>query len=348
MNDKFLIVKGCAGLGNRFITLMKAIQYSKLSDRQICVDWSDGMFAAPGTNVFDEYFDLKYNKKTTLEYIKSAFINGSSTYPKNLVAEDFDKPIYPESNIESSFKVFTPKLAHNTIYKVVLSIIPLHKIVYLLGLQSFQRPNKMENISWWKVIKTMNDGNNLPLGSNLWPWLKADIVFFADFRPWCSMKRFNDTIILKEKYQNIINYKAKTMNLANAIGVHVRYTDKKPKQQLNVLFKKLKENLNNGMNIFLCTDNSDIENDFKEKFGNRVIMTEKYIPKVKGEGIHIWASLQNNDDLKRQMFEDSLIDMWLLSKCKFLFWQGNSSFSMISKLLLNDNRKCKDWLKIKN
>ena len=347
MEDKYLILKGCAGLGNRFITLMKALQYSKLSDRKICVDWSDGMFAAPGVNAFDEYFDLKYDKKATLEQIKYAFTNGRSTYPKNIVAEDFDRPIYPESNIESSFKVFTPKLASNTIYKVGLSIIPLHKIVYLLGLQSFQRPYKMEDMNWWKVVKTMNDGNNLPLGSNLWPWLKADIVFFADFRPWCPMKRFGETVTLKEKYQNIIDSKAKEMNLANAIGVHVRYTDKKPKQQLNVLLKRLGKDLDNGTKIFLCTDNKDIEIDFKEEFGNKVIMTEKYIPEVKGEGIHIWASFQNDDNLKRQMFEDSLIDMWLLSKCKFLYWQGNSSFSMISKLLLNDKQRCMDWLTIK-
>ena len=50
--DKYLVLKGCAGIGNRFITLMKAIQYAKLSRRIIYVDWGDGMFDNVGNNIF--------------------------------------------------------------------------------------------------------------------------------------------------------------------------------------------------------------------------------------------------------------------------------------------------------
>lgn len=56
---KYLVLKGCAGLGNRFITLMKAINYAKVSGRTLYVDWSDGMFGALGKNAFSEYFDIK-------------------------------------------------------------------------------------------------------------------------------------------------------------------------------------------------------------------------------------------------------------------------------------------------
>lgn len=346
MKDRYLLLKGCAGLGNRFITLMKALQYSRLSGRKIYVDWSDGMFDAAGNNIFYEFFELNYENKVTIEQIKEVYNNGGTTYPRYIYLEDFEKPIYPESNVESSFKVYSPAISKKTIYKVVLSLIPLHKIVYLLGLQSFQRPDKFKDLTWWKVVKTINDGNNLPLGSNLWPWLKADIVFFADFRPFCSMKKFSSTIKLKEEYETIINNMASFLKLHNAIGVHIRYTDKKPKKQLDNLIGKLQKEVDNESKIFLCTDNKDIEEDFVRIFGDKIIKTDKYIPKVKGEGIHIWASLQNDNSLKRQMFEDSLIDMWLLSKCKFLYWQGNSSFSLISKLLIDDNKKCKDWLRL--
>lgn len=346
MKDKYLILKGCAGLGNRFITLMRAIQYSQLSGRKIYVDWSDGMFDAVGNNVFYEFFELNYNKKTTLEQIKEVYKNGGTTYPRNITIEDFDKPIYPESNIESSFKVYSPQISKKTIYKVALSVIPFHKLVYLFGLQSFQRPDKFKDLNWWKVVKTMNDGNNLPLGSNLWPWLKSDIVFFADFRPFCSMKKFNQTIKLKGEYDAVINQMASYMKLSNAIGVHIRYTDKKPQKQLDNLISNLQKEVDGKSKIFLCTDNRDIEDDFVRIFGDKIIKTDKYIPKVEGEGIHIWASLQNDNSLKRQMFEDSLMDMWLLSKCKFLYWQGNSSFSLISRLLIDDDRKCKDWLRL--
>lgn len=346
--DKYLILKGCAGLGNRFVTLMKAIQYAKLSGRKLCIDWCDGMFASVGENAFDKYFDLNYKNRVSLEEIKKAFEKGAATYPKHLTMQDFDSPIYPESKSEASFRVYTPKLARNTLYKVGLSLIPLHKLVYILGLQSFQRPQKMEGMDWWKMVRTMNDGNNLPLGSNLWPWLKADIVLFADFRPCISMRNFSKTIILKDSLQERVNDKAKLLNLNNAIGVHVRYTDKKPKGRLDALIRTLQAKLQgNDMNIFLCTDNKDIEEDFVCSFKERVIKTEKYIPKVKGEGIHIWVSQQSDDSLKTRMFEDCLMDMWLLSKCKLLYWQGNSSFSLISKLLLNDNSRCVNWLGLK-
>lgn len=202
-------------------------------------------------------------------------------------------------------------------------------------------------MNWWKMVRTMNDGMNIPLGSNLWPWLKADIVFFADFRPWVSMKGFVETIRLKEEYQRNVDVKAREMGLDSSIGVHVRYTDKKPKRQLDVLMRKLKTMVDGGMTVFLCTDNADVETDFKRTFNEKVIVTTKYIPKVEGEGIHIWASQQEDDKLKRTMFEDSLMDMWLLSRCKLLYWQGNSSFGMISKLLMNDKTRCVDWLAFK-
>ncbi len=345
--DKYLVLKGCAGIGNRFITLMKAIQYAKLSRRIIYVDWGDGMFDNVGNNIFEEYFVFNYPHTATLNDLIGALKNGATTYPKSIEERDFYIPVYPESNIASGFDVYTPRIAHKTIYKVGLSIIPLHKLVYLLGLQSFQRPEKMEKMSWWKMVNTMYDGKNFPLGSNLWPWLKADIVFFADFRPFVSMKNFSHYVNLREEYQQIINGKVVEMMLNEAVGVHIRYTDKKPTAKLATLMDKLdklveKENCR----IFLCTDNADVEKEFKEKYGNHILTTNKYIPKVKQGGIHIWASQQNDNNLKRRMFEDSLIDMWLLSKCKYLYWQGNSSFSYISSLLMNDSKRCIDWTKM--
>lgn len=344
---KYLVLKGCAGLGNRFITLMKAIQYAKLSHRKIYVDWCDGMFGPSGCNVFEEYFEFSYKNIASLSEIIDHFRNGATTYPSCIEEEDFNRPIYPQSNISSRFMVYTPKIANQTLYKVGLSIIPLHKLVYLLGLQSFQRIEKRKNLSWWNVVRTCCDGKNFPLGSNLWPWLKEDIVFFADFRPLISMRKFTKYIRLKEEYQNVIDLKSTEMKLDSAIGVHVRYTDKKPGKRLDNLVHALSERIStNKIKIFLCTDNLDIQEEFYKKFGDLVFTTEKYIPKCK-EGIHIWASQQADGYLKKRMFEESLTDMWLLSKCKWLYWQGNSSFSYISSILKNDKGNCFDWMKIK-
>ena len=45
----------------------------------------------------------------------------------------------------------------------------------------------------------MLDGDNLPLGSNIWPWLHAQKVLFVDFRPLVSMKKFFNYVSLKKE-----------------------------------------------------------------------------------------------------------------------------------------------------
>lgn len=344
---KYVILKGCAGLGNRFITLMKAVQYARLSGRRLCVDWCDGMFGAVGENVFERYFTLDFPQTALKEEVMEALRKGASTYPRCLTEEDLVAPIYPESKAEANFRVYTPKAALKTVYKVGLSVVPLHKLVYVLGLQSFQRKEKMEGMTWWKMVSTMGDGRNFPLGSNLWPWLSEDIVVFADFRPLISMKHFADMVVLRPEFQAVVDRKAAELGLDKAIGVHVRYTDKKPTAKLNALMTRLQSLVDEGNRVFLCTDNADVEQEFRERYKERVVMTEKFIPDVKEGGIHIWASKQNDDRLKRQMFEDSLTDMWLLARCRRLYWQGNSSFSYISSLLMNDKTRCVNWLKLK-
>lgn len=52
---------------------------------------------------------------------------------------------------------------------------------------------------WKYVVKNMLDGDNLPLGSNIWPWLHAQKVLFADFRPLVSMKKFFNYVSLKKE-----------------------------------------------------------------------------------------------------------------------------------------------------
>ena len=347
---KYLVLKGCAGLGNRFITLMKAINYAKLSGRTLYVDWSDGMFEALGKNAFSEYFDLKGIKCCNLEDVISAYETGATCYPSKMRKDDLTNPICEERDVKGQFVVYLPKIARKTIYKVALSVVPLHKLVYILGLQSFQRIEVKEKLSWKYVVKHMFDGDNLPLGSNIWPWLHARIVLFADFRPLVSMKNFFNYVSLKKNMYDKIASKASELGVQNAVGVHVRYTDKKPKGQLDVLHHQLKSMIeaDSCLKIFLCSDNPDVVEDFKRIYPGKVLFYEKFIPKVEDGGIHIWAAQHATDEVKQRMFEDSITEMWMLSMTKTLFWQGNSSFSYISKLLRDkENKKNIDWLKLK-
>ena len=56
--QKYLILKGVAGLGNRLCTLVNAIDYAQKTGRTIMVDWSDGVYGVMGDNVFYRHFKL--------------------------------------------------------------------------------------------------------------------------------------------------------------------------------------------------------------------------------------------------------------------------------------------------
>ena len=55
--NKFLLIKGRAGLGNRIIFLLSALLYARLSERRTVVDWCDGQYADSGINAFPLLFE---------------------------------------------------------------------------------------------------------------------------------------------------------------------------------------------------------------------------------------------------------------------------------------------------
>lgn len=340
--EKYLVVKGVGGIGNRFISLMKAINYAKKTDRTIYLDWCDGMFGPSGNNIFFKYFNLK-----NVEYIDSPEIvlenieNGATTFPKILNQNDITNALL------KNYYACTPWIANFPHYKVGMGLIFRHKLSYLFGLQSFQRIDDKKG--YFGVVRDIFKGDNFPLGAALPSWLKSEVVMFADFRPLCSIKKLFNYIQLKDEYLDQYEKYALENDFSNVIGVHVRYTDKQPKSQLDKLIEKLKNDLekNRGLKIFLCSDNNDIISEFKSLFPNKIIFFEKYMPDVNYGGVHKWAYKYFEEDKKEQLFYDCLADMWLLSMTKFLYWQGNSSFSLISKEIKNDASTTFDWMKFR-
>jgi len=56
VSDRYLLVKGRAGLGNRILCALTGILYARLAGRRLLVDWSDPIYAEGGLNVFHRYF----------------------------------------------------------------------------------------------------------------------------------------------------------------------------------------------------------------------------------------------------------------------------------------------------
>jgi len=96
--------------------------------------------------------------------------------------------------------------------------------------------------------------------------------------------------------------------------------------------------------IFLCTDNNDVISEFAAHYSSNLMIRDKYIPQTNGTGIHQYALHNLDGKTKEIMLRDSIMDMWLLGMTKELYWQGNSSFSYISKIIKNEPKTTHNWM----
>lgn len=329
--EQYLIVKGCAGLGNRLFAICNAIEYCKKTQRTLLVDWADGQFGLKGQNVFNEYFSIK-NVPIINDYTESKNITTLSWYP------DYWKGKYKEGIYDIYFMAessFFHRIPEKYLFTEKLRM--LHGYWMAGPLLSFQEMSLIRFISG--ILKA----TSMPLGNHLKTNHPEEVLIYADFTPNLLKHTFLTHIALKDSIKNKIESFALEKSLAHAIGIHVRMTDKKPTKNLDAIFEKIHSLKIKEPKIFLATDNTYVFEKIIQKYPNTIIYP-KMIPKANGAGIHQWSLYNNKPEFAKQILEESIIDMWLLSKCEYLLYQGNSSFSKISQILHPENKKTKDWL----
>ena len=334
--SKYLIVKGCAGLGNRLYTLSSAMEYAGRSKRILIADWSDGQFGVKGENVFYKFFDLiEINHLKSYKEIKN--YRSLTKYPGPL-GEMPDASVYDIFVLDSS--------------KYLKRIIPSFILSRAKGRFSFvnefwrhkKSPHDIAKKSDLCTFCSVFDRSNIPAGSKYKNTIKTDVLFYVDFCPPANPD-FIKKIKLKEEHMKAVEKFANENKLdKNCIGVHIRSTDKKPGKNLEILFKKIKELNISGLKIFLATDNLMVEKEVKTNFSD-VITYPKFLPEEQTEGLHQYALYHHKADLSETILKESIMDMFLLGKCEYLYYQGNSSFSAISGMLHKEPSKCFDWLK---
>lgn len=295
--------------------MLAAIKYCEVNKRTLIVDWTDAQFDVEGENAFSKCFHVTSSVKCGL--INAMDKWDSLSHSSELFKQYRKKGIY-DLYIEKQTSFFN---------SLPISFFPKGK------LRTLRR-------RWQPKVAGYN---SLCFGSDLKDNLKEDVIYFMDFLPDISYDNMPYHInLLPEIKSEIAEFRSKN-NLSTAIGVHVRYTDKKPSQQVSVLIEHLKKKKEKS--IFLCTDSTYIEELFAKKFKN-IILYPKIKPQLSGEGLHQWALYKNQDKLKHVIYKQSVLEMFLLSECNELFYQGNSTFSNISKTYHNNKKNCFDWQKI--
>ena len=322
MPQKYLILKGCAGLGNRIFSILNAISYSKKTGRKLIIDWSDGQFGKKHNNIFHKFF-----------YIDDEVFSDISL-----------------NDMKNEIDCFPPYFNG----KLNCSIYDLYKVgvpnKYVLFLNKFK--NRRKHL-WVKKtyknskygFKEIFDKDNFNFGHLLSEKIDNKLLIYSDFVPQSINPNLIEKIKLKSALsREVEEWEEKYKLNFNFVGIHVRSTDKEPKKSLNNLISYIK--MYHPKNpIFLSTDNIYIEKKINLIFDNVLFYKKKLPSPNTNRGIHMWGLDNLDEDYNERMLKDSIMDMWLLSKCKFLLYQGSSSFSGVSKLLHTNPNNCNDWEK---
>lgn len=343
-NNRVVIVKGIAGLGNRLRVVTAAMEYAKRTNRAIYVDWNDGMFAPEGVNAFNRYFEIvDFPCHTSYEDLKVG-----TFYPAVYSRLTMNNSIYNYFEKEQMENRFTRKVMHY-LFKAA------HKLgdkndsidnVICRASQSYQAFVLHKNLQ-----QQFSDRGRFAFGAHLSRSVDADAVIYCDNIPFYRAEMMKSHIQLKPKIASRVDSFVRENKLnRKTVGVHVRASGKKCYGDIERFIIRLKKFIQEkGMErVFLCTDNSLIEANFKESFDGKLIIQPKYLPEIEGDetGIHDHVMNSKNADLQKRLTEEAIIDMFALSNVDYLFYQFGSTFSEISCVYHKDRSKCKSWMSL--
>ncbi len=347
--DKYLIVKGICGLGNRLMTLANALEYSEKTGRIISIDWCDGVFAAKGTNAFTQYFEIRdfaWQKE-----VNTHRDSASSFYPKVLknLPDDFCLYDYfhtapankKGSKILDKLIYFGSGVAHTLLSE------DYFKFYFVLW-------NRWELSNGYVDMRSHKPGGNrFCLGGDLPLARKEEVVIMGDFCPGYNRQYLIKYLALKQDIKaEIQNFSEENTLAKGTLGLHIRCTDKGFEQDLDKTFQMVEQFMQRrDLNqLFLATDQVKVLEKAKQYFGNQLLLYDKYLPELESggqQGIHTWASEQENETIKSKMYHDAVMEMYLLAETEYLLYQGNSTYSMISSDM-SKHCNCYDWQKLMN
>lgn len=294
-----------------------------------------------GDNIFYKYFKL-----TDVAHISSLdhMNEGNKTFfPK--IWENIDLSLSLYDNYTYAYLPVGNKIKER--------FLPVKgRLRNIRGYFYYQNKPYTENVntSFLSFMSSLFNKRDITLGGFLKNNLKSDIIIFADYQPKFIQEHLISKLRLTDKIEDFINkFTIDNQLHKNGIGIHIRATDRKQNDAIEKVMSKIDEicHKEKKLNVFLATDNIDIEKQLREILSSRdinLITHTKFTPKVnQGDGgIHHWAQKNNKYEYAEIILRESIFDIWTLSKCKYLLFMGNSSFSKIAVAL--HSRNCINWL----
>ncbi|WP_242928038.1 hypothetical protein [Pontibacter vulgaris] len=335
---KYLIIKGCAGLGNRMYTLCSAISYAIKTNRKIYVDWSDGQYGEKGENIFYKYFSLN----------EVDSVNDLSEITRNIERLTFYPSVWQENLWASLYDLYLHD-SGGIFQKIKKKYLGRGRLNILNEFWKYKtKKTQKRTDSEARALLALIDKRNMAMGGRYSYDIKQNVVFFSDFIPECDLTLLKTHICLKPIIEKRVEAFLKINKLSSGfIGVHVRYTDNKPDAALDGLIEHLKNLVDvENARIFLATDNIKIEMLFKNTFNEDLVCYPKYLPEKLSGGLHQYALHTGEYFVAEKIFQESLIELGILTRCTTLLYQGNSTFSQVAKSFRSRNFYSVDWLNL--
>jgi hypothetical protein len=331
---RYFVLKGCAGLGNRLITLSWVIRYCIRTRRILLVDWSDGMFGPKGENQFQRFFEL--NNVPHVDFFDGIpELESRSTYPESWkgrwstsIYDLYDQAIpYP------FIKRLMVRAFSNLPWNIRETWVLKPEFRSTSGARTLQAP--------WQDIRT---GSLLPLASSYPDGFEEEVLFGADYLPSFDAEAFRRHITFGPEVTERLEKVASDLRVGkDTVGIHVRQTDWTWNRGIEPLLRRLhRSDSQDGRRYFLATDSADTLEQVR-KIAPSVIVYPKFLPKPQSGGLHHWAYHTEDRSLAMKMFEESLIDLFLLSRCGTLWHQRGSSFSTIAHAMADPSQRTEDW-----
>lgn len=291
-SQRSLIIKAKGGLGNRMLSAITGLVLADLEGREPYIDWRDGMYLAPGENLYPELFDASWMGDVALldgetDTSPALWSGRLAEHPVDVIRREFPKQhqdplLYRRLSIDFGGSDTAAKAG------VFWSYLP--KLRRLSGRMS--RDPRFKGRSHDAVMQDYLDRYFRPVPQVV---DRVDAVFNTLKKP--------------------------------VIGVHIRFTDRKVPlgriiRELEQLSRKIPE-----ATIFLATDSNIAQSAILERFDN-VVTIEKALPKS-GAALH-FSTDSFTDPVEEA--RNALADMMALARCDWLLHSRHSTFSVTAAL----------------
>lgn len=298
-DERILLVKGSAGLGNRILALLTAIVYARLSGRKLVVDWSDPVYSADNRNAFAHYFEC-------------ALCSTPDSIPDNVPAVPAIWSGQLHTHAREMLRLQTPGRKAG-VREWRRSSVDLTRLDYPEQVAVF-----------WSYFEQVH---------LLRRHFRGDTGAFRRMKTREILRS-----VLRENLKPAQSIRERVSGIRRAwppgesIGVHIRFTDKR--SRIGAIMKRLDKLTRQRPDriIFLATDSREAQRIVTERFP-RAISTSKWLPG--GERpLHLDRSCPD----RLESGAAAMVDLYLLAGCDYLVHDEGSSFAYVASLLADTDR----------